>query len=244
MNLQAQVVLRRGPFALDVNLRIEERVTGLFGPSGSGKTTLLHILGGLLKPDAGRVTLNGEILQDSHLGVFVPPHRRRIGMVFQDERLFPHLRVRANLAYGYRLIPPSARQFPLSEVVDLMELEPLMDRWPSQLSGGERQRVALGRSILASPRLLLLDEPLASLDRRLRRQIAPFLRRIRDATPIPIIYVSHDPRDILDLTDRCAVLEGGRLLGHGGPLDFAAELGMLETNDLLEVARKIPLRGY
>lgn len=241
MKMELQAALRRDGFALDVELRIENRVTGLFGPSGSGKTTLLHIISGLTKPDSGRVVLDGEVLQDSARGLFLPPHRRRIGLVFQDGRLFPHLTVRANLDYGRRLVPPSERHFSFTEIVSLMELGPLLDRWPRQLSGGEAQRVALGRAILASPRILLLDEPMAALDRRLRQQITPFLRRIRDATPIPILYVSHDPRDILDLTDRFAVLDRGRLAGHGPLVDLVADPRVLDLLEQDGLASALPL---
>ena len=241
MMLEVQALLRRRSFTLDVNLKIEHRVTGLFGPSGSGKTTLLNVVSGLVPPDRGQVTINGDVVQDSDRGIFLPAHRRRVGMVFQDGRLFPHLSVRGNLEYGYRLLPPDLRQFQVPEVVRLMELEHLLDRWPGQLSGGEAQRVALGRAILSSPRLLLLDEPMASLDRRLRHQITPFLRRVRDATQIPILYVSHDPRDILDLTDRFAVLDRGRLLGHGALADLAADAQVLDLLEQDGLANILPL---
>lgn len=241
MKIEGQVLLRRGAFTLDLGIVIEDRVTGLFGPSGSGKTTLVHVIGGLLKADAARITFDGEIMQDSSRGIFVPAHRRRVGIVFQEARLFPHLTVRGNLEYGYRRIAPALRQFHLPAVVELMELGPLLDRWPRQLSGGECQRVALGRSILASPRLLLLDEPMASLDSRLRRHITPFLRRIRDATEIPILYVSHDPRDVLDLTDRFAVLDRGRLLGHGPLVDLVADARILDSLERDGLASALPL---
>lgn len=241
MKLEAQVMLRRDSFTLDVELNIEDRVTGLFGPSGSGKTTLLHVIAGLVKPDAARILLDGSLLQDSSRGLFLTAHRRRIGMVFQDGRLFPHMTVRHNLEYGYRRIPPSQRRFHPADVVSLMELGALLDRWPRQLSGGECQRVALGRSILASPRILLLDEPLASLDRRLRRQITPFLRRVRDVTQIPIVYVSHDPRDVLDLTDRFAVLDAGQLLGHGPLVDLVADARVLDLLEHDGLASPLPL---
>jgi molybdate transport system ATP-binding protein len=251
MNLAFSAKLQRRNFTFDVNLRIDRAVTGIFGPSGAGKTTLLHIIAGLVQPDAGRVTLGGEIFFDSASRTFLPPHRRRLGIVFQDGRLFPHLSVRANLLYGHDKIPAESRRFGLEEVVNLLEITHLLERWPAQLSGGESQRVALGRAILCSPRLLLFDEPMASLDRRLRRQITPFFQRIRDATQIPILYVSHDPRDILDLTDQFAVLDQGRLLGHGALLDLVENPRILQlmeedglTNMLpLTVARHAPEDG-
>jgi len=251
MMLEIQARLNRSGFMLDADLCVAHPVTGVFGPSGSGKSTLLHLLAGLLKPDTGRIVLDGDVFCDVAAGVFMPSHLRRLGMVFQDGRLFPHLNVRENLLYGQRLIPPTARKFTLAEVVELLELGPLLERWPAQLSGGEYQRVALGRAILCSPRLLLLDEPLASLDRRLKQQITPFFRRIRDATQIPILYVSHDPRDILDLTDQFAVLDCGAMLGHGALLDLVADpriLSLLEEDGLtnllpLRVERHAPAEG-
>ena len=251
MRLELQVRLNRPGFALDVDLCVTHPVTGVFGPSGSGKTTLLHLLAGLLKPDAGRIVLNGEVFYDRASGIFLPAHQRRLGLVFQDGRLFPHLDVRTNLLYGQRLTPPVARQFTLAEVVEMLELGPLLTRWPAGLSGGEMQRVALGRAVLCSPRLLLLDEPLVSLDRRLKQQITPFFRRIRDATQIPMLYVSHDPRDILDLTDQFAVLERGAMLGHGALLDLVSDpriLKLLDEDGLtnllpLQVERHAPAEG-
>jgi molybdate transport system ATP-binding protein len=151
------------------------------------------------------------------------------------------MNVRANLEYGYRIVSPSLRHFQPAEVVRLMELENLLDRWPGQLSGGEAQRVVFGRSILASPRILLLDEPMSSLDRRLRQQITPFLRRIRDATAIPMLYVSHNLRDILDLTDRLAVLDCGRLIGHGPLSDLVADSRVLDLLEQDSLASALPL---
>ena len=235
MTLEFQTLLHRSGFTFEVTLRATHAVTGIFGPSGSGKTTLLQLVAGLAKPDDGRIVLDGEVFCDTASGVFLPPHARRVGMVFQDGRLFPHLCVRDNLLYGLHLTPASAQRFTLAEVVELLELGPLMARWPGRLSGGEHQRVALGRAILCSPRLLLLDEPLASLDRRLKQQITPFFRRIRDATQIPMLYVSHDPRDILDLTNQFAVIERGVLLGHGALFDLVCDahiLSLLEADGL------------
>jgi len=155
MNLEIQARFVRQHFTLDVDIRVTESVTGIFGPSGSGKTTLLHLLAGLIKPDAGRIVLDGRVLCDTARNTFCPPNQRYLGMVFQDLCLFPHLNVKANLTYGERLVPPGARRFKFEDVIGMLELEPLLARWPAQLSGGERQRVALGRAILSSPRLLL-----------------------------------------------------------------------------------------
>lgn len=218
--LQLTSQLTRGTFTFQVDCRLSEPVTGIIGASGSGKTTLLHMVAGLITPAAGRIVLNNVVLFDSESGVSVPPHRRRLGLVFQDCRLFPHLSVADNLSFGKRLLPPREQRFSLNEVVELLELEPFLRYRPAQLSGGQAQRVAVGRALLASPRMLLLDEPLASLDWRLKQQIMPFLRRVRDVTQIPMLYVSHDSKEVLDLTDRVVVLDGGRVVGAGPVVDI------------------------
>lgn len=217
--IDVDVALDRGDFSLDVAFTAGARVTGLFGHSGSGKTTLLHVLSGLVRPDRGRILLDGEPLLDADRGIHVPPHRRRIGVVFQEARLFPHLSVDANLRYGMR--GPDAPDH--DGVVELLDLEPLLERRPHGLSGGEHQRVAIGRALLRGPRLLLLDEPLASLDRPRRRRILPFLKRIRDELGIPAVYVSHELEEILQLTDELVLLDGGRVAGRGRYLDLALD---------------------
>lgn len=222
LDLDIDIQLRRGSVPMEFSLRVAEPVSGVFGPSGSGKTTLLHCVSGLVRPDAGRMVLNGEVLFDSAQGRFVPPHRRHIGLVFQDAQLFPHLSVLNNLLYGYRRLAPAQRRFELGPVVDLLDIGPLLERRPGQLSGGEKQRVALGRALLYSPQLLLLDEPLAALDGRLKRQILPFLRRIRDVG-IPLLYVSHSLDEILYLTQTMTLVGQGRILGHGFYLDVLAQ---------------------
>ena len=207
--------LRRQGFELACEATLQRGVTGLFGPSGSGKSTLLHCLAGLVRPDEGRIELDGRSLYDSTRRQWTPPHRRGIGVVFQDGRLFPHLTVRGNLLYGFRLIPPGERRFELDEAVALLELEGLLDQPVDRLSGGERQRVALGRSLLASPRLLLLDEPLANLDWRLKAGILPYLRRIQATTSLPMLHVSHDLEEVVYLSDRIMLMEKGRLAARG-----------------------------
>jgi molybdate transport system ATP-binding protein len=209
------VGLNRGRFQLEMRLEFDEGVTGLFGPSGSGKSTALGIIAGLLRPDRGRIVLDGETLYDGADGVCLPPHRRRIGLVFQDSQLFPHYSVKGNLLYGLRKIPERERRFAFDGIVDLLALRPLLNAHPRRISGGEKQRVALGRSLLASPRLLLLDEPLASLDTGLKTQILPFLQKIRDELKLPMIYVSHALPEILQLTDRLALMDQGRILAAG-----------------------------
>jgi molybdate transport system ATP-binding protein len=243
--LKVNIQLRRDRFALDVALEQSSRITGVFGPSGSGKSTLLHAIAGLITPDSGQIELNGQTLFDSANGVNVPAHRRRIGLMFQDDRLFPHMNVRANLLYGWK--PPASgrappRPAPLEEweFVRLLELSELLSRPVTTLSGGERQRVALGRALLSNPRLLLLDEPLSSLDAALKRQIIPYLRRIRDAAGIPMLYVSHDLTEMLAMTNQLLLMEGGRSIAHGsyGALahDHAA-LDALHDTGLVNVMR-------
>ncbi len=213
--LSASVHLDRGPFVLDVSFDAEGPVTGVFGPSGAGKSTLINLVAGLERPDSGTIRLDGEVLFDSARRIDVPAHRRRVGVVFQEHRLFPHLSVEGNLRYGRRRGGREGRRLEFPATVDLLELGPLLERSVRDLSGGERQRVALGRALLSSPSLLLLDEPLASLDRRLKHQILPFLERARDVARIPMLYVSHDLAEILRLTDRLLVLERGRSVGAG-----------------------------
>ncbi len=200
---------------------IEGGITGLFGPSGSGKTTLLHALAGLRRVDRGTITVGGRTLFDSARGIDLPAEERRVGVVFQDGRLFPHLDVTANLRFG---VPGrrAANDGPaLEEVVKLLDLESLLRRYPTGLSGGERQRVALGRALLAAPRVLLLDEPLASLDRARRETVLPYLRRLPERFGIPLLYVTHDLAELLTLTDRMVLLEGGSVRAHGSYRDIA-----------------------
>ncbi|HKY92222.1 MAG TPA: ATP-binding cassette domain-containing protein [Nevskiaceae bacterium] len=202
---------RRGGFALDARVAIGAGATAVCGPSGCGKSTLLALIAGLLRPESGSIRLDGTALVDG--GTFVPAWARHVGLVFQDGQLFPHLDVQRNLLYGWKRLAPSQRRFDLDAVLDLLEIRPLVHRRPTQLSGGERQRVALGRALLYSPRLLLLDEPLSSLDTRLKEQILPFLKRVRDETKIPMIYVTHAMAEAEFIADRILAMEHGRLAG-------------------------------
>ncbi|TXH05722.1 MAG: molybdenum ABC transporter ATP-binding protein [Nevskiaceae bacterium] len=204
---------QRTGFQLQAQATLGDGVTGLYGPSGCGKSTLLALVAGLLKPQQGQIRLGDDVLFDAGRRIFVPPHRRHIGLMFQDAQLFPHLSVRDNLLYGYRRLQPQERQFGYEAIIALLEIGHLAQRHPRDLSGGERQRVALGRALLYSPRILLLDEPLSSLDERLKGQILPFLRRVREETRIPMLYVSHSLAEIRFLTDIVLTLENGRL-GH------------------------------
>jgi len=203
---------RMGDFALDVAFETRARVVALFGPSGSGKTTLLNVIAGLIRPLAGSVRVDGRVLIDTESGAFVPVHRRRIGYVFQDARLFPHLSVRANLAYGRWFAPVPERYADPAEVVALLGLRPLLDRRPATLSGGERQRVAIGRALLASPRLLLMDEPLASLDAARKAETLPYVERLRNELSIPIVYVSHSRDEVDRIAEEVVGIDDGRVL--------------------------------
>ena len=205
----------QGNFNLQAKCIIDSPVVGLFGPSGAGKSTLLGMIAGLIKPNTGHLILDGEYLLDTKRGIDIPLHQRRIGTVFQDSRLFPHLSVRDNLNYGFNLVLQKNRRLGFSQVVELLEIGQLLTQKPYQLSGGEKQRVTLGRALLTSPRLLLLDEPLASLDVRLKQQILPFLRRIKDEINIPMIYVSHAIDEILYLTSQFMIIDQGKLLANG-----------------------------
>ncbi len=213
--IEIDLVKLQGNLNIQINCKLVEKVTGVFGHSGAGKTTLLNMIAGLTQPDAGRLVVEGEVVFDSKLGINKPLHQRRISTVFQDSRLFPHLNVRDNLTYGFNQLQPQQRQFSLHQVLELLEIGNLIVRKPHQLSGGEKQRVALGRALLASPRLLLLDEPLASLDVRLKYQILPFLQRIKNEMKMPMIFVSHALNEILYLTSKIAMLESGKLLAVG-----------------------------
>lgn len=202
----------RGDFCLQVGGKFDEPIAGILGASGSGKSTFLSVICGLLKPQEGFINLNGHVLFDANAKVWVPPHKRRVGLVFQDGQLLPHLSVRNNLLYGYRNIDASERQFELIEIAKLLEIEHVLERKATALSGGEKQRVALGRAILYSPKLLLLDEPLSSLDERLKNQILPFFLRIKTECKIPMIYVTHSPRELDFLTKTQVTMSEGRFV--------------------------------
>jgi molybdate transport system ATP-binding protein len=214
--LRVEVFKQLGEFSVEASFTSEGRVTGLFGASGAGKTSLINMIAGLLKPDRGIIAIDNETLDDTATGVHVPPYRRRIGYVFQDARLFPHLDVSQNLDYGRRM--NGLERDPASEarITDLLDIGGLKDRRPGQLSGGERQRVALGRALLSKPRLLLLDEPLGSLDEGRKVEILPYLVRLRDEAGIPMVYVSHDAAELRQLATQIVMLRHGRVTALGG----------------------------
>jgi molybdate transport system ATP-binding protein len=214
--LRVDVSKQLGEFSLQAAFTSEGRVTGLFGASGAGKTSLINMIAGLLRPDRGSIAIDDETLDDTTANLHVPPHRRRIGYVFQDARLFPHLDVRQNLDYGRRMNRLAEDPAQRARVADLLEIGGLLDRRPGKLSGGERQRVALGRALLSKPRLLLLDEPLGSLDEGRKVEILPYLVRLRDEAGIPMVYVSHDAAELRQLATQIVMLRGGRVTALGG----------------------------
>lgn len=213
---------RLGAFELDADFTAGPGVTALFGRSGAGKTTLVNAIAGLLRPDSGRISLDGQVLLDTDAGMFVPAHRRRIGYVFQDARLFPHLTVRHNLLFGPFFAGRRRDRDALTRVVDLLGISALLDRRPRHLSGGERQRVAIGRALLADPRLLLLDEPLASLDAQRREEILPYLERLRDDAGVPMVLVSHQVEEVARLAATLVVLSDGAVVAAGPVHDLMA----------------------
>lgn len=222
--------LTREKFVLDVAFDADARIVALFGPSGAGKSTLFDLIAGLTRPDAGRIVLDDDVLLDTEQGIFVPAHRRRVAVVFQDALLFPHMSVRQNLVFGRWFKPRAARQIDQASVVETLGIGALLDRRPRSLSGGERQRVGLARALLASPRLLLMDEPLASLDEMRRFEILRLIERLRDATKIPILYVSHSVEEIGQIADDVVVLENGRVVAQGPPARaFAAARHLVES---------------
>lgn len=214
MSISARFQLAREGFCLQVELAFPARgITALFGRSGSGKTTLLRCLAGLERVPGGRLQVGDQTWQAE--GVFVPVHRRAVGYVFQEPSLFPHLRVAANLRYGLRRTPDGQQRVGFDEAVALLGLEPLLERYPDALSGGQRQRVAIGRALLASPRLLLMDEPMGSLDETSKQEILPWLERLHGALEIPVVYVSHAIDEVARLADYMVLLEQGRVLAQG-----------------------------
>ncbi len=227
--IEVDVGLDLGTFKLSVAFADGQGITALFGQSGSGKSLTLNLIAGLLRPDRGFIRLDGEPLVDVAKGVFVPPHRRRIGLVFQDSNLFPHMSVKQNLLYGRWFAPKFSREIEFDAVIDTLGIGALLARRPARLSGGERQRVAIGRALLSCPKLLLFDEPLAALDMARKLEIMPLIERIRDEFKVPIVYVSHAVEEVMRLAASVVVLEAGKVKAIGDPNEvFGPPAGSLE----------------
>ena len=213
--LEVDIAVARGAFRLEAAFSSEAPIVALFGRSGSGKSTIVEAIAGLVRPRSGRIVVGGRTLFDSARGIDLAPEARRVGCVFQDALLFPHLSVRANLAYGERLTPSAERFVDRERVLALLGLAPLLERRPATLSGGEKQRVALGRTLLASPRLLLLDEPLAALDAPRKAEILGYIELLRDELRLPMVYVSHAIEEVTRLADRLVLVSDGRTIAEG-----------------------------
>ena len=239
--LEVDIEHRLATFELDIHFRSGRGLTALFGRSGAGKTSVVNVIAGLIHPERGRIAVDGAVLLDTERGIRAPTHRRKVGYVFQEGRLFPHLTVRQNLLFGRWFAsggPPSAH---LDDVVELLGIRPLLDRRPGRLSGGEKQRVAIGRALLARPQLLLMDEPLASLDTRRKDEIFPYLERLRDQANVPIVYVSHSVAEVTRLATTIVLISDGRVRAVGpvqevmGRADLYPLTGRFEAGAVLGV---------
>ena len=213
--LEVDIEHRFGTFELDVHFRSGRGLTALFGRSGAGKTSVVNVIAGLVRPERGRIVVDGSVLIDTERGIKTPAHRRRVGYVFQEDRLFPHLTVRQNLLFGRWFASGSAPRARLDDIVDLLGITALLDRRPARLSGGEKQRVAIGRALLAGPQLLLMDEPLASLDSPRKDEILPYIERLRDQAGVPIVYVSHAVAEVARLANTIVLISEGRVRAVG-----------------------------
>ena len=245
--MEIDIQRRQGDFFVNAAFQgAKSGVTALFGPSGSGKTSIVNMVAGLRRPNSGRIAVNGLCLFDADRGINLPPERRRIGYVFQDGRLLPHLSVRANLVYGMRLTPADLRFVDFDAVVDLLGIGHLLDRRPAKLSGGEKQRVAIGRALLTSPAMLLMDEPLASLDASRKAEVMPFIMRLSREYDIPTLYVSHSLDEILNLADHLVIMEAGTVMAYGNLADLLSRpdlqkrLGSEEIGTVIETMVDVP----
>ena len=211
MSFDVDVEMKLGDFGITVAFSVGPGITALFGPSGAGKTSILNMIAGVLKPERGRIAVDGQVLFDSNHHINLKPNHRRVGYIFQDARLFPHLSVRGNLLYGFNRTPPEQRYVQLAPMTALLGIDHLLDRRPASLSGGEQQRVAIGRAILASPRILLMDEPFAALDKARKQEIMPYIERLRDELKIPMLYVTHFQAEVDRLAGTVVRVEKGHL---------------------------------
>ncbi len=248
--IEVSVQLARRDFGLEARFAGDGGVTALFGPSGCGKTTVIRLVAGLERPDVGRIVLGDRVLVDTEKRIFVAPHRRRIGLVFQDAQLFPHLSVAGNLGYGRFFTPEPARRVERDAVIAVLGIGHLLERRPATLSGGERQRVAIGRALLTSPDLLLMDEPLAALDEERKLEILPFVEGLRDEFGIPILYVSHAVEEVARLASTVVRMDRGRVTAIGAPEDVMAPaalahpVGRFDTVSVLTGRIASTDRGY
>lgn len=250
MTLHIQLSHHLPQIALNLSFAAPDGITVLFGPSGAGKSTIANAVAGLLTPDQGRIILRDRVLFDSAAGINIPPHRRRIGYVFQEARLFPHLTLRQNLRYG-QWFNPAARKAPFERIVELLGLGALLHRRPATLSGGEKSRAALGRALLAGPQLLVMDEPLAALDQARKDEILPYLERLRDEIRQPILYITHDRSEVQRLASHLVQIEAGRLVYSGPPsamagphdLSFPARIAQITRLDTGELRLTLELQG-
>jgi molybdate transport system ATP-binding protein len=243
--LEVDLEHRLGSFALDVQFRSGPGLTALFGRSGAGKTTIVNAIAGLIRPERGHIAVDGKVLLDTERHIARPAHRRRIGYVFQEGRLFPHLTVRQNLLFG-RWFAPRAAAGTLGEVVELLGIGGLLERRPGRLSGGEKQRVAIGRALLANPLLLLMDEPLASLDAARKDEILPYLERLRDETNVPIVYVSHSIGEVARLASTIVLVAEGRVRATGPVAEVLGQAGLYPLAGRFEAGAVLAARvaGY
>ena len=242
MILEVDVSRRLGTFTLEAGFSAGGGLTALFGPSGSGKTSLINTISGLLRPDRGRVVVDGRVLVDTEQGIFVPKHRRRVGYIFQEPRLFPHFTVRQNLLYGQWFTPATARRERLDHIVELLGIGDLLHRGPAKLSGGEKQRVAIGRALLASPHLLLMDEPLAALDEARKSEILPYIERLRDEGRVPIVYVSHSVPEVTRLATTMVLLSEGRVAAAGTVSEIMGRLDLVPITSRYEAGAVLEMR--
>lgn len=227
--LRVAIRQRLGDFALDVDFTAPDGLTVLFGRSGSGKTSVMNAVAGLSRPEAGRISLGARVLFDAEARMNLPPHKRRIGTVFQDARLFPHLTVRENLLYGQWFAPKGAAKAEFGRVVEMLGIGALLERRPGALSGGEKSRVAIGRALLSGPELILADEPLAALDEARKAEILPYFERLRDVAGVPVLYVSHSASEVARLATTVVVLDGGRVQRQGTAAEVLGDTAVLPT---------------
>ncbi len=240
--LDVRVEKLQGTFMVNASFLAQGTgVTALFGRSGAGKTSVINMVAGLVRPDRGRIIVNGKTYFDSEKGINVPPEKRRFGYIFQDGRLFSHLSVQSNLTYGMRLVPSSERFVAFDQVVDMLGIGHLLKRRPSKLSGGEKQRVAIGRALLMSPHLMLMDEPLASLDGERKSEVLPFISQLPKEFSVPILYVSHSLDEILNVADNLVIMDSGRTVAMGEAQDLADRFDLHSVAERSETGVVTPL---